>query len=67
MKFAWKSLDFTVNRFFMKLFNTNNMHTWQLNLYSNFLPKRQIKFKSAIEDLFSWIYCMLTSMLDSVD
>ena len=49
-------LDFTVNRFFMKLFNTNNMHivnTCQLNfafeLPSVILPKRLIKFESATD------------------
>ena len=50
------SLDFTVNRFFMKLFNTNNMHivnTCQLNfafeLPSVIQPKRLIKFESATD------------------
>ena len=51
-----QSLDFTVNRFFMKLFNTNNMHiinTCQLifafELPSVILPKRLIKFESATD------------------
>ena len=51
-----QSLDFTVNRFFMKLFNTNNMHivnVCQLNfafeLPSVILPKRLIKFESATD------------------
>jgi len=53
-----QSLDFTVNRFVMKLFNTNNMHivtgnTCQLNfafeLPSVILPKRLIKFESATD------------------
>ena len=52
-----QSLDFTVNRFFMKLFNTNNMHivnTCQLNFAfelvpSVILPKRLIKFESATD------------------
>ena len=51
-----QSLDFTVNRFFMKLFNTNNMHivnTCQLNfafeLPSVIQPKRLIKFESATD------------------
>ena len=52
-----QSLDFTVNRFFMKLFNTNNMNivsqcqlSFSFELSSVILPKRLIKFESVMLD-----------------
>jgi len=49
------SLDFVVNRFFMKLFNTNNIDTVKAcqEFFSSGLPndqlaKRVVKFKSKV-------------------
>jgi len=49
------SLDFVVNRFFMKLFNTNNIETVQacqeffsFELLSDQLAKRAVKFESKV-------------------
>jgi len=50
-----QSLDFTVNRFFMKLFNTNNIDVvnycqshFGFELPSITLPKRLLKFESVV-------------------
>ena len=49
------SLDFVVNRFFMKLFNTNNIDTvkacqefFSFELPSDQLAKRVVKFESKV-------------------
>ena len=49
------SLDFVVNRFFMKLFNTNNIDTvkacqelFSFELPSDQLAKRVVKFESKL-------------------
>ena len=49
------SLDFVVNRFFMKLFNTNNIDTvkacqkfFSFELPSEQLAKRVVKFESKV-------------------
>jgi len=49
------SLDFVVNRFFMKLFNRNNIYTvkacqefFSFELHSDLLAKRVVKFESKV-------------------
>ena len=50
------SLDFVVNRFFMKFFNTNNIETvkacrkfFSFELPSDQLAKRVVKFESKVD------------------